>query len=158
MASTVIVGAGIIGLSTAYYLAEHQPASSIHLVDSSAELFASASGYAGGFLAEDWFHRAVAALGKLSYAEHGKLAAAHGGRERWGYSRTITVSYEPGRAGGHEDDEESGDWLQRGASRATAAGTEGVKEESDEKIPSWLRRAKGDSVSLMDDGAGTAIV
>lgn len=57
--STVILGAGIIGVSTAYYLAQADPslASSIHLVDSSPELFASASGKAGGFLAADCMFR-----------------------------------------------------------------------------------------------------
>lgn len=52
---TVILGAGIIGLSTAYYLA-HAPdvdPTSIHIVESAEELFCSASGLAGGFLAED---------------------------------------------------------------------------------------------------------
>ncbi|OAQ67478.1 FAD dependent oxidoreductase superfamily protein [Purpureocillium lilacinum] len=87
MATTVIVGSGIIGLSTAYYLARQQPASSIHLVDPSTRLFASASGYAGGFVARDWFDPRLAALGALSYEEHGKLAGEHGGAERWGYTR-----------------------------------------------------------------------
>lgn len=52
---TVIIGAGIIGLSTAYYLSRsgRTNAESIHLVDSSKELFHCASGFAGGFLAKD---------------------------------------------------------------------------------------------------------
>ncbi|KAI9172518.1 putative oxidoreductase C1F5.03c [Paramyrothecium foliicola] len=154
MATTVIVGSGIIGLSTAYYLTEHQPGSSIHLVDSSAELFASASGYAGGFLAEDWHQGATAALGRLSYAEHARLAAANDGGERWGYSRTITVAYDPGRRAGSQ----GGERIQDGTSRATSAGTKGTRQESDEKVPSWLRRVDGDSLTLMDDGSGTAIV
>ena len=55
MASTVIIGAGIIGCSTAYYLSQSHDteAGSIHLVESSPELFASASGKAGGFIAAD---------------------------------------------------------------------------------------------------------
>jgi glycine/D-amino acid oxidase-like deaminating enzyme len=53
--STVIVGSGIIGLSTAYFLSESRNTDpkSIHLVDASSELFRCASGFAGGFLAAD---------------------------------------------------------------------------------------------------------
>jgi glycine/D-amino acid oxidase-like deaminating enzyme len=53
---TVIIGAGIIGCSTAYYLSQSSrtQASTIHLVDASPELFTRvASGLAGGFLAAD---------------------------------------------------------------------------------------------------------
>lgn len=51
----VILGAGIIGLSTAYYLTESgtTSAESIHLLDSSPELLHCASAFAGGFLAAD---------------------------------------------------------------------------------------------------------
>jgi glycine/D-amino acid oxidase-like deaminating enzyme len=52
MGDTVIIGAGIIGLSTAFYLSEHSKRK-IHLVDSTNELFKCASGLAGGFLASN---------------------------------------------------------------------------------------------------------
>lgn len=53
--STVIIGAGIIGCATAYYLANsgYTKPQTIHLVESSPELFASASGKAAGFCAPD---------------------------------------------------------------------------------------------------------
>lgn len=53
--NTVILGCGIIGLCTAYYLSEsgNTPPESIYLVDSSPELFYCASGFAGGYLAAD---------------------------------------------------------------------------------------------------------
>ena len=53
--STVIIGAGIIGCATAYYLAHsgNTKPDTIHLVESSPELFTSASGKSGGFLASD---------------------------------------------------------------------------------------------------------
>ncbi|KAK5991161.1 Putative oxidoreductase TDA3-like protein [Cladobotryum mycophilum] len=79
MATTVILGSGIIGLSTAYYLLERQPGSSVHLVDSSSELFSSASGYAAGFLAKDWHKPSVTPLGELSFEEHKRLAEKEGG-------------------------------------------------------------------------------
>lgn len=52
---TVIVGAGIIGLATAYYLSQsgRTRPESIQIIDSGAELFRCASGFAGGFLAKD---------------------------------------------------------------------------------------------------------
>jgi glycine/D-amino acid oxidase-like deaminating enzyme len=53
MAPTVIIGGGIIGTSIAYYLSEASDPTEIHLVESCPEFFASASGYAGGFLARD---------------------------------------------------------------------------------------------------------
>lgn len=50
--ATIIIGAGIVGLSTAFFLSEDPSISptDIHLVEASEELFASASGYAGGYL------------------------------------------------------------------------------------------------------------
>ncbi|KAK4083351.1 hypothetical protein Purlil1_10762 [Purpureocillium lilacinum] len=159
MATTVIVGSGIIGLSTAYYLARQQPASSIHLVDPSTRLFASASGYAGGFVARDWFDPRLAALGALSYEEHGKLAGEHGGAERWGYTRCVTVGYEPRsktRMSSRDGDGEGqGDWLREGTSRAGVAG--GSKSWRGQ-APPWLRMREGDAVTVMDGGDGTALV
>jgi glycine/D-amino acid oxidase-like deaminating enzyme len=102
-----ILGAGIIGVSTAYYLSQ-----------TTTTLFACASGYTAGFLAKDWFHPSAASLGALSFDLHGRLAAEHGGRERWGYSRSTGVSLarteEAGVEKGHE-------WLNAGQSRAAVA-------------------------------------
>ncbi|TCD69231.1 hypothetical protein EIP91_008334 [Steccherinum ochraceum] len=109
----VILGSGIIGLSTAYFLslppnhlnpttpsttttstsnppstADWQPPE-IHLVDPSPTLFrATASGLAGGFLAKDWFAPTVAPLGALSFDLHRRLAEACGGKEKWGWCET----------------------------------------------------------------------
>ncbi|RGP63010.1 FAD dependent oxidoreductase superfamily [Fusarium longipes] len=154
MASTVIVGGGIIGIATAYYLSEHQPGSTIHLVDSSAQLFASASGYAGGFLARDWFHRDLASLGALSFDEHEKLAEQYDGREKWLYAKSVTVNYElprrkPKGFGGR-------DWLSEGGSRADLVEERG--EVKDRNSPPWLKRVKGDVLSLVDNGEGTAVL
>lgn len=65
--STVIMGVGIIRVSTAYYLSKSIPGHSIYLVDSSPELFASALGKAGGFLTADWFDSVFARLGLLPF-------------------------------------------------------------------------------------------
>ena len=114
--ATVIIGAGIIGTSTAYYLSESSTSpSDIHLIESSPELFASASGYAAGFLARDWFSPSLSALGALSFDLHKELAEANNGAKKWGYSRSTAYSLE-------ETVGETGeDWLSDGTSRVRAA-------------------------------------
>ncbi|KAF2456892.1 FAD dependent oxidoreductase [Lineolata rhizophorae] len=146
MSNTVIVGAGIIGCSTAYYLSQssHTPAQNIHLVESNPELFKCASGLAGGFLAADWFAPSVAPLGALSFRLHKRLADEHGGRDRWGYCRSTGTSLSQGSedaVGGSGED-----WLLNGTSRAQAAG-ETKPDESD--VPSWLRLAEGASLEVI---------
>ncbi|KAK7734747.1 hypothetical protein SLS53_007853 [Cytospora paraplurivora] len=171
--STVILGAGIIGLSTAYYLARHQqPGDTIHLVEPSPELFAAASGSAGGFLARDWFGPGAASLGALSFDEHRRLAEAHGGAERWGYSRSTALSYTsgwPGAAARGQVQRGAEDWLRHGTSRADAAGGGGgasstARHDDDGDgggdaatlVPPWLRPGKGASVKAIGDAETTA--
>ncbi|KAM0326202.1 hypothetical protein ACHAQA_006799 [Verticillium albo-atrum] len=153
MNTTVILGSGIIGVSTAYYLSETQPPSSIHLVEPSPEFFSSASGFAGGFLAKDWFGPQLASLGELSFNEHKKLAEENDGRTKWGYSKTGTFSHalKPVTLGGKRDT----DWLETGESRAQ------VVEAAESKHPAgpeWLRRTDGDDVQLISDDGSTAQV
>jgi len=155
----IILGTGIIGISTAYYLSQSQTPSSIHLVEPSPTLFASASGYAGGFIAKDWFSPEVAALGVLSFEEHQRLAEEHNGREKWGYSRSIGTSYTPGKV--KKTDHKNGtDWLRHGASRVEAA-TVSVGEfvdKSEEGDPTWLRRSNGDKIEIISEEGTTAQV
>ncbi|KAI8674155.1 DAO domain-containing protein [Fusarium keratoplasticum] len=154
MATTVIVGSGIIGIATAYYLSEHQPGWSIHVVDASTELFASASGYAGGFVARDWFPPELASLGALSFEEHERLAKQYDGHEKWAYAKSVTVNYEPPRrkANGPGGD----DWLREGGSRVDLVAEK--REVEDGNSPPWLRRVKGDAVSVVDNAEGTAVL
>lgn len=152
---TVILGAGIIGVSTAYYLSQHQDPSSIHLVEPSPELFSSASGYAGGFLAKDWFASSLAPLGALSFGEHRRLAQEHGGREKWGYSPATCVSYATSAAG-RGSSKRGDDWLRDGASRADAAPI--VLDACSGRMPTWLRRVDGDHLELISDEGTTAQV
>ncbi|TLD37630.1 fad dependent oxidoreductase superfamily [Venturia nashicola] len=143
--TTVIIGSGIIGLSTAYYLSS--PASktrpqNIHLVESSPELFIGSSGFAGGFLAENWFAPTVASLGALSYSLHRSLATEHNGRERWGYCPSVALSLTQDT----DDEAESAiggngpDWLRDGSSRATTAGSQ---EAGAGERPEWLNSEAG---------------
>lgn len=91
----VVVGAGIIGVSTAYYISQHpefdRNQTSITLLDGS-EVAAGASGKAGGLLALDWHGPATASLASLSYGLHEGLAAKYGGADQWGYRKLDTLS------------------------------------------------------------------
>jgi glycine/D-amino acid oxidase-like deaminating enzyme len=146
--NTVILGTGIIGVSTAYYLSLSQPPSSVHLVESSPTLFASASGYAAGFLAANWFSSDVSALGRLSFEEHKRLAEEFGGREKWGYMKSQAISYSAGSGSGNKA--RGDEWLREERSRAEAS-NEGVSEivAGEEYGPRWLRRAEGDILEVI---------
>lgn len=147
--ATVIVGAGIIGTSTAYYLSQEiSDASAIHLIEASPDLFASASGYAAGFLACDWFSRPLAALGEKSFNLHKELAATNDGFHKWGYSETTSTSLAE-TIGNHS----GADWLREGASRAEAAAR---TSPASGHFPSWLK-SKGE-LDVMSDGSTTAQV
>lgn len=155
--STVILGTGIIGLSTAYYLSQSQLPSTIHLVEPSPTLFASASGFAGGFLAKDWFASPVAALGALSFDEHAKLAKQFDGKRQWGYARSTTVSYTPGKK---RSKQKTGNdiWFREGGSRVEAASGAVQAEKRGDEGPLWLNRGEGDSLEMIGEEDSTAIV
>src|ERR1700729_3129679 len=73
--SVVILGAGVIGLSTAYYIStSSQPPANIYVLDSSPILFQCASGRAAGFIAKDWFNSSLSELGELSFRLHRELS------------------------------------------------------------------------------------
>jgi len=153
--STVILGAGIIGCATAYYLSRsgNTKPDTIHLVEASPELFASASGKGAGFLASDWFGPDTASLGALSFQLHKELAEQNDGRKQWGYSRSTGTSLtEGGRRGGPT----GYDWLRHGGSRADAAGTHEFYGESEG--PAWLARRKGDSLDVIGEDDSVAQV
>ncbi|KZT60437.1 FAD dependent oxidoreductase [Calocera cornea HHB12733] len=95
--SIVIIGGGVIGSSTAYYLTRHPAFNSaeiaIHIVEASF-IAAGSSGKGGGFLAEDWHQPYTASLGKLSFRLHDELAQEYGGDKLWGYRRMKTLNLE----------------------------------------------------------------
>jgi glycine/D-amino acid oxidase-like deaminating enzyme len=83
----VIIGGGIIGCTTAYYLATHpsyaRNNTKITLVEASRHGPAQgASGKAGGLVAKWAYPRELV---DVSFAEHVRLAEAHGGAARWGW-------------------------------------------------------------------------
>ncbi|KAF2648914.1 nucleotide-binding domain-containing protein [Lophiostoma macrostomum CBS 122681] len=142
--STVILGGGIIGLSIAYYTSLSSPITHITIVDSASILLESASGYAGGFLARDWFDPRVAALGDYSFTLHRELAEQFDGAKRWGFTGShvysLTLDDAPGGVSGE-------DWLLAGTSRANAVGRmvtqhvnapgEGVNADG---TPAWISK------------------
>ncbi|KAJ4377637.1 hypothetical protein N0V83_000465 [Neocucurbitaria cava] len=146
--NTVILGAGIIGLSTAYYLSEsgNTDPKTIHLIDSSPKLFHCASGLAAGFLSADWFAPSVSSLGALSFKLHADLASAHSGRATWGYAQSTGISLsqdsESAVSGSGED------WLESGASRASVSNHNRPWEE-EAAGPPWLRRTKEGIVEVI---------
>ena len=87
----IIVGAGVIGVSTAYYLAELFGITSV-LVDPTGEIAPAASGKAGGFLALDWNDLSpIGPLARRSFDLHQQLADTLGA-ERIHYRRLNCVS------------------------------------------------------------------
>ncbi|KAL6718291.1 hypothetical protein ACLMJK_004379 [Lecanora helva] len=145
---TIIIGAGIIGVSTAFYLSQSGKADDVHLMDASSEMFASASGNAAGFIARDWFTPSLAELGQLSFDLHKQLAEDHNGYEKWGYSPSSGSSMEEQVANG-------GDWLSEGASRSVAAAMTNGPERTN-RNPSWLKHRQ--ALNVMSDGTSTAQV
>ncbi|TKA77860.1 hypothetical protein B0A55_05153 [Friedmanniomyces simplex] len=153
--STVIIGAGIIGCATAYYLSRsgNTKPDTIHLVEASPELFASASGKAAGFLASDWFGPPTASLGALSFRLHKELADAYDGQNVWGYSRSTGTSLAEGR---QKRGAKGGDWLSDGGSRAETAGRH--EFVGDNVGPAWLTRRQGDKVETIGENDSVAQV
>ncbi|KAH0831264.1 FAD dependent oxidoreductase [Lanmaoa asiatica] len=83
----VIIGGGIIGCTTAYYLSRHPSYSpsttSITVLEASTHGVAQgASGKAGGLVAKWAYPRELV---NISFPEHVKLANEHNGKDRWGW-------------------------------------------------------------------------
>ncbi|KAF8269318.1 FAD dependent oxidoreductase [Lactarius quietus] len=156
--NVLIVGAGIIGVATAYHLSQLSPGLTIHLLDSSPSLFASASGKAAGFLARDWFPPATASLGALSFDLHRRLAEEHDGARLWGYSPSTTFSLpEACRA---PDGKKGEDWLLEGVSRSTSAVVD-IEHNATIALPLWLaagREVAPPPANVISSGATTAQV
>jgi hypothetical protein len=105
--STVILGAGVIGLSTAYYLAlalngtsSSTPKPPIVVIEPSHDVCPAASGEATGGLGDFGFSDQTSPLGQLSYSLHKALAAAYGGTQQYGISDLAIYRLSPEGFGG----------------------------------------------------------
>lgn len=81
----VVIGGGIIGCSSAYYLTRHpsfDPSKHNITLLEATKIAGGASGKAGGLLAL-WAY--PSSIVPLSYRLHKELSDEHGGEERWGY-------------------------------------------------------------------------
>ncbi|KAL8784124.1 MAG: hypothetical protein Q9195_009168 [Heterodermia aff. obscurata] len=83
----VIIGGGIIGCTTAYFLTRHpsyDPSKHTITLLEASKIAGGASGKAGGLLAL-WAYPSN--IVPLSYKLHAELAAEHGGEKRWDYRK-----------------------------------------------------------------------
>jgi glycine/D-amino acid oxidase-like deaminating enzyme len=140
--STVIIGCGIIGCATAYYLSLNDEHRTIHIVDSSPALFENvASGKSAGFLAKNWFSAPVAELGELSFDLHKKLAEEFGGRIEWGWSQSLSFGLNTSE--NTADDQGLGDewdWSFANSSRAKASSRDATADRIRQgRDLSWLK-------------------
>lgn len=107
----IIVGAGIIGVCTAYYLVQHpkfDPEKYHITLIESKRVAGGASGKAGGLLALWAFPEQIVSL---SFDLHQQLSNEFNGEKEWGYRRLTTVSLEGDishlmdkKGNGHEHD------------------------------------------------------
>ena len=120
--SIVIVGGGIIGCSTAYYLTKlgHRNVTLIEAV----EVAHAASGRAGGFLALDWCDgQGTVELARRSYLLHQDLAERLG--ESCGYRPMRTLSLEVReKRGGVKKIKDSPVWIDGEVTHQSVIGTE----------------------------------
>lgn len=139
--SIVIIGGGIIGCTTAYYLASHPSYSSsttkITLVEASKHGAAQgASGKAGGLVAK-WAYPSE--IVNVSFAEHVKLAEKHDGAKRWGWRYVGCGSWQ-GRGEALEDN--TGTGVGKGGKRKSLEKTLGLEGD-------WKKRRN--QLGLPDD-------
>ncbi|KAG1872894.1 FAD dependent oxidoreductase [Suillus subalutaceus] len=157
----VVIGGGIIGCSTAYYLSRHPSYSTsttnIIVLEASANGVAQgASGKAGGLIAKWAYPREIV---DISFPEHVKLAEEHNGAERWGWRFVGCGSWEGEGEGEGEalGESRSGSLEKTLGFGATAA----PENRADKGLPddlTWVKEELTTSYSPMSGPDGTAQV
>lgn len=159
----VIIGGGIIGCSTAYYLSRDPSYSTsttnIVVLEASANGVAQgASGKAGGLIAKWAYPREIV---DISFPEHVKLAEEHNGAERWGWRFVGCGSWEGEGLG------ESGSGVGKGGKLKSLEKTLGFEataapeSRADKGLPddlTWVKEELTTSYSPMSGPDGTAQV
>lgn len=94
----VILGAGIVGLCTAFYTLDLSPSTRVTLVEAGSTIASGASSQAGGFLAfgAAWHEPPSQSLARLSGACHGELAARLDGAGRYQFRECGAVGLNVG--------------------------------------------------------------
>ncbi|TBU26270.1 FAD dependent oxidoreductase [Dichomitus squalens] len=167
MKNIVVIGGGIIGCTTAFYLASHPrfaaSSTKITLIEASkAGVAQGASGKAGGLVAK-WAYPKE--LVNVSFAEHVRLASEHDGEKHWGWRMVHCGSWE----GRGEAAEDSGTGAGAGGRRKSLEKTLGLESESDASkdaharsgLPNdlnWVKRSLTESYSPMAPFGATAQV
>ena len=142
MPHTVIIGAGIIGVSTAYYLS-HSPSSNtdhiITILDPCTPA-AGASGKAAGFLSRNWTGKETSSLENLSFQLYKELAERYRGAEEWGYRQCQVLTVVGGKAGSRTEEVQ---WSETGPKTMRVT-------EYTERL-SWLKPGVIESQNLLGD-------
>lgn len=154
----VIVGAGIIGVCTAYYLVKHPKFDPekyhISLVESK-RVAGGASGKAGGLLALWAFPQQLV---PLSFQMHQELSDLYDGENEWDYRRLTTVSLEGDLSKLSEDDEENLDIMQKfpglGPGDKPKKTSRVAKSRDSRKLPSDLNWITEDNITLCSSLGG----
>jgi glycine/D-amino acid oxidase-like deaminating enzyme len=99
MPHTVIIGAGIIGVSTAYYLSHSPSSKADHIITilDPCKPASGASGKAAGFLSRTWTSEATSSLEGLSFQLYRDLAEQYRGAEEWGYRQCEVLTVTAGK-------------------------------------------------------------
>lgn len=120
----IIIGGGIIGCTTAYYLTRHPSYDpklhTITLIEAT-RIAGGASGKAGGLLAI-WAYPSN--IVPLSFRLHTELAREHNGEENWGYRRVTCGDLEV----------EARDWSDQDLSKGRSLGKKNGRNESTSRV------------------------
>ncbi|KAH9947780.1 FAD dependent oxidoreductase [Amylocystis lapponica] len=162
----VIIGGGIIGCTTAYYIVSHPSFAASHskltLLEASAHGVAQgASGKAGGLVAKWAYPKELVGL---SFPEHVRLAEEHDGAARWGWRYVGCGSWE-GR--GELVEDATGTGVGGGGNRKSLEKTNGLdttrspKSRAETGLPEdllWVKPELTDAYSPMAPPKATAQV
>ena len=163
----VIVGGGIIGCTTAYYLSHHPSFRSdideITILEASRTGVAQgASGKAGGVVAK-WAYPDE--LVNVSFPEHVRLAELHNGAERWGW-RYVNCGNWEGRGEDNPSLANTGPEVSDGGDKTSLEKTagiddSGIEQRKEKGFPDdlrWVKESLTDSYTPMAGDGDTAQV
>jgi glycine/D-amino acid oxidase-like deaminating enzyme len=95
--ATVIVGSGIIGTSTAFWLKENCPQKRVIIVEARPDAFSRASHYNSGILSYHWLPKELQAFGKYTYDVYLRLFKSNRAfREYTGFRDHSVFEIRPG--------------------------------------------------------------